>query len=82
MVPLCFRVFSNGTGGREQGKAMPEQRSAQEPSVSDGVRWGNRERFGARNVFRSRQSLRMGDPLEMYLTMPRELTGRESEKVR
>jgi hypothetical protein len=32
--------------------------------------------------FRSRQRVNVGEPLEMYFTIPRELTGRSAEQVR
>ena len=83
MVPLRFRIIENTNRkiGVEAGAA--EERRAVKSAVALGVLDGEAINLSERGIyFRARQALRVGDPLEMFLTLPRELTGRDSEQVR
>ena len=75
IVPLRFRVtkgadpFAGVTGA-----------SARTPF---GTIEGESVNLSERGIyFRSRQRVDVGEPLEMYFTIPRELTGRGAEQVR
>jgi hypothetical protein len=79
-VPLRFRVLTNGNG---VSKSDGVQETVPRISSFLGVRDGQAVNLSERGMyFRARQEINVGDPLEMYFTLPRELTGRESEQVR
>jgi hypothetical protein len=73
VVPLRFRVLSGVVG---VGVA----------SVSHGhmgIQDGQTENISERGIyFTSSMKLSVGEPLEMYFTMPSELTGRSAESVK
>jgi hypothetical protein len=74
-VPLRFRVAKGvDSSAREAGA------SARTPF---GTIEGESVNLSERGIyFRSRQRVNVGEPLEMYFTIPRELTGRGAEQVR
>ena len=74
-VPLRFRVTKGADPfARETGA------SARTPF---GTIEGESVNLSERGIyFRSRQRVNVGEPLEMYFTIPRELTGRSAEQVR
>ena len=75
-VPLRFRV-ANGTNQLVTGS--PSART----SALFGTVEGESVNLSERGIyFRSRQRVSVGEPLEMYFTIPRELTGRSAEQVR
>jgi hypothetical protein len=70
VVELRFRVVA--------GKHQPAQESAYFGTVE-----GESVNLSERGIyFRSQKKMTVGQPLEMYFTIPRELTGRTSERVR
>jgi hypothetical protein len=75
IVPLRFRVIASG-----------HTQSVQETSKASsllGTFDGQLVNLSERGIyFRSREKMSIGQPLEMCLTIPRELTGRMSEQVR
>jgi len=75
-VPLRFRVAKSVDSlARETAGA-----SARTPF---GTIEGESVNLSERGIyFRSRQRVDVGEPLEMYFTRPRELTGRSAEQVR
>jgi hypothetical protein len=75
-VPLRFRVAKSVDSlARETAGA-----SARTPL---GTIEGESVNLSERGIyFRSRQRVNVGEPLEMYFTIPRELTGRSAEQVR
>jgi hypothetical protein len=75
-VPLRFRVAKSVDSlARETAGA-----SARTPF---GTIEGESVNLSERGIyFRSRQRVNVGEPLEMYFTIPRELTGRSAEQVR
>jgi hypothetical protein len=82
-VPLHFRIASNGAKGVGTDVTATDEGRASKSTTSSGVLDGEAINLSERGIyFRSRQPVTVGDPLEMYLTLPRELTGRESEQVR
>jgi len=82
-VPLRFRITSNGNRPTGSDVAAAGDKRAKKPAVAMGVLDGETVNLSERGIyFKSRQPLRVGDPLEIFLTLPRELTGRDSEQVR
>jgi len=76
-VPLRFRV----TKAAEQVARDPAGSVAGKTSF--GTMEGESVNLSERGIyFKSRQRVNVGEPLEMYFTIPRELTGRGAEKVR
>jgi hypothetical protein len=74
-VPLRFRIITNGN-------ADAEKRAAKASAYSESQE-GETINLSERGIgFRSRQQVSVGEPLELYFTLPRELTGRSPEQVR
>jgi len=84
-VPLRYRVVSNGAAQHEDYGAvsyLARGRLATAPALSTMVQ-GEAVNLSERGVFfLTPERLREGEPLEMYFTLPRELTGRSPEAVR
>ncbi len=80
-VPLRFCVDANGHQA-EATETRPEATAAGEPPRrAECV--GKALNLSERGVyFTCREKLNIGQPIEMYFTLPRELTGREPEDVR
>jgi hypothetical protein len=74
VVPVRFRIVANGgretLGLREVGRNSVTHEGEVLNLSENGV------------YFTSRMKLSVGEPLEMHLTLPRELTGRNPELVR
>src|ERR1700690_3072699 len=74
-VPLRFRVAKDADPFARKTGA-----SARTPF---GTIEGESVNLSERGIyFRSRQRVNVGEPMEMYFTIPRELTGRNAEQVR
>jgi len=74
-VPLRFRIVTNGS-------ADNEKRVARATAYHESLE-GEAINLSERGIgFRSRQRVSVGEPLELYFTLPRELTGRSPEQVR
>jgi hypothetical protein len=76
-VPLRFRVTKSAdhlareVGGRVSARTLSVTIEGESVNLSErGI------------YFRSRHRVKVGEPLEMYFTIPRELTGRSAEQVR
>ncbi len=81
-VPLRFRVNSNGRNARMElatGYGMPDSKALAQAANLEGQALNISER-GV--YFTSREPLQVGEALDMYFTLPRELTGRQEEQVR
>jgi hypothetical protein len=74
VVPVRFRIVANG------GRETLGLREAARNSVTHEGEVLNLSENGV--YFTSRMKLIVGEPLEMHLTLPRELTGRNPEQVR
>jgi len=82
-VPLRFRILTNGNGSQMQGAARPEELLAHKVSSYSPSYEGKALNLSERGLyFTAREKLSIGAPLEIYLTIPRELTGRGPEPVR
>lgn len=81
-VPLRFRILANGNGVHAEDAARPEPSAPRVSSYSPSFE-GKALNLSERGVyFTAREKLSVGAPLEIYLTIPRELTGRGPESVR
>jgi hypothetical protein len=88
VVPLRFRVLSGVVG---VGVASAPPGSMTDPEMAPrwpapgriGIQDGQAANISERGIyFTSSMKLSVGDPLEMYFTMPSELTGRRAESVK
>lgn len=87
IIPVRFRVLASvlATGGfadamdaADKFESLEERKSNVLSAVA-----GETVNLSERGVyFRSRHAVSVGQPIEMYLTLPRELTGRSPEEVR
>jgi hypothetical protein len=87
VVPVRFRVlasvsvagrFATAVDAADQLESLAARKSNLLSAVT-----GETVNLSERGVyFRSRHNVSVGQPLEMYLTLPRELTGRSPEEVR
>jgi hypothetical protein len=82
-VPLRFRILVNGNGSHPQEGAQPDELLAHKVSNYSPSYEGKALNLSERGLyFTAREKLSIGAPLEIYLTIPRELTGRSPEPVR
>jgi PilZ domain len=89
VIPLRFRILANEfvagsnrdfTGSRS---GMTDFHPVRSMPIHLAVLEGETVNLSERGIyFRSRQNVSIGEPLEMYFTLPRELTGRGPEEVR
>jgi len=82
-VPLRFRILVNGNRVHTQEAAPAEEILAHKVSSYSPSFEGKALNLSERGLyFTAREKLSIGAPLEIYLTIPRELTGRGPEPVR
>lgn len=82
-VPLRFRVVADGQDASLGEFAGGLGAQPTKPSMSAATCEGEAFNLSERGVyFRSRERVNVGERLEMYFTLPRELTGRAPEQVR
>lgn len=80
-VPLRFRILASN-GGAPQMAEFGRGRTIA-PVESRGILEGEAVNLSERGIyFRSRERVTIGEPLEIYFRLPRELTGRSAEEVR
>ena len=83
VVPLRFRVVTNGRNAQEDDIAASYGMRGSKAVALANMLEGEALNLSERGVyFTSREKLQVGEPLEMYLTLPCELTGRGPEQVR
>jgi hypothetical protein len=81
-VPLRFRVSTNGRNAAAEIAASYGMRDLK-VLASAATLEGEALNISERGVyFTSREALQVGEALDMYFTLPRELTGRQPEQVR
>jgi len=81
LVPLRFRFISNAIGNESSQSVLPSEPVRKLPFT--GTFEGQAVNLSERGIyFTSSEKMSIGQPLEMYFTIPRELTGRASEQVR
>jgi hypothetical protein len=88
-MPLRFRILENEfvpdttRGPIDSTSATKESTAARAPSVHLAVFEGETVNLSERGVcFQSRHQIRVGQPIEIYFTLPSDLTGRSPEQVR
>jgi|SRR5579863_1533897 len=83
VVPLRFRVVTNDHQSQLDGLRADYENIASKTTIAQATLEGEVQNLSERGMyFTSREKLSVGAPLEMYLTLPRELTGRTPEQVR
>jgi len=82
-VPLKFRVATNGRNAQAEIAASYGMREDMKSLANAATLEGECLNISERGVyFTSREALQVGESLDMYFTLPRELTGRQPEQVR
>ncbi|HUA02233.1 MAG TPA: PilZ domain-containing protein [Candidatus Aquilonibacter sp.] len=82
-VPLRFRILSSGNGRHAEDAFQKAEPLAPKSASYSPSYEGKALNLSERGLFfTSREKLQIGAPLEIYLTIPRELTGRGPEPVR
>lgn len=89
VMPIRFRILTNDPAASTKpefagsGASMNDFRLVRSMPVHLAVLEGETVNLSERGIyFRSQQEVSIGEPLEMYFTLPRELTGRNPEEVR
>jgi hypothetical protein len=83
VVPLRFRVVNNGYKAQAEDIASSYGLRKSKDLAYAAMLEGEALNISERGVyFTSRVKLHVGEPLEMYFTLPQELTGRGPELVR
>ena|ERR1700728_774752 len=81
-VPMRFRVDTNGRNAQSDLAASYGMRDAKATAQAATME-GQALNISERGVyFTSSEPLHVGESLDMYFTLPRELTGRQPEQVR
>ncbi|MGD1210170.1 MAG: PilZ domain-containing protein [Candidatus Acidiferrales bacterium] len=82
-VPLRFRILTNGNDPHTEDIVASHETSAPRAQAYSATFEGQALNLSECGLyFTSREKLSVGEPLEIYLTLPRELTGRSPEPVR
>jgi PilZ domain len=83
VFPLRFRIASNGRNAEADEIAASFGLRGTKTMNQLATMEGEALNLSERGVyFTSRETLQVGEPLEMFFTLPRELTGRGPEQVR
>lgn len=83
LVPLRFRILENGNGHSDDRVRVIQNAAGSRMHAHFGMAEGRAENLSERGVyFVSREPVSAGEEIELYLTLPPELTGRSSESVR
>jgi PilZ domain len=82
-LPVRFRVTANGQHDQEPQIEASREKSTGRAAMPGGEFVGKALNLSERGLyFTCKENLRIGQPLEMYFTLPQELTGRAPENVR
>jgi len=83
-IPLRFRVLSHFVrAGVSASSSSPGQEAWQKSSGRAGIQDGQSINLSERGIyFKAHSKLSVGAPIEIYFTLPTELTGRTPEEVR
>lgn len=82
-LPLRFRVAANGQNDPEQEIETNRDAPAVRTATAGAEYAGKALNLSERGLyFTCREKLSVGQPLDMYFTLPQELTGRAPENVR
>jgi hypothetical protein len=82
-VPLRFRILAKRMNHHPGQVTVTYETRGAKASGYFGASEGEAVNLSERGIyFRSREEVSVGEPIEMYFTLPRELTGRSPEQVR
>ena len=82
-VPLKFRVATNGREAQAEMAARYGTQEDPKELANLATLEGECLNISERGVyFTSKEALQVGESIEMFFTLPRELTGRQPEQVR
>jgi len=82
-VPLRFRVATNGRNAQAEMNASYAGQEEMKELANAATLEGECLNISERGVyFTSKEALQVGEAIEMFFTLPRELTGRQAEQVR
>lgn len=83
LVPLRFRILDNGNGHDDTVIRLTDYAAGAGTHAHFGMAEGQAENLSERGVyFVSRERVTVGEDVELFLTIPAELTGRADENVR
>jgi hypothetical protein len=81
-LPVRFRIRDNGLENQPK-EPHPHSKGGASSAAHNGMCEGVALNLSERGIhFKSRERLTVGQPLEVYFTLPPELTGRKTEDVR
>jgi len=82
-LPLRFRVGANGSNDQAESVEPVAETAAGSAAAAGAECVGKALNLSERGVyFTCRENLTIGQPIELYFTLPHELTGRAPEDVR
>jgi hypothetical protein len=85
-IPLRFRILTHFVGvgiGDSAGSLSPSQKARLTESGRVGIQEGEAVNLSERGIrFNSNMKLHVGEPIEMFFTLPTELSGRSPEAIR
>jgi hypothetical protein len=83
LIPVRFRILGNGNGHAETAVHLTETARGAGTHAHFGMAQGQAQNLSERGVyFVCREKLAAGEEVEMYFTLPAELTGPPAESVR
>lgn len=83
LVPLRFRILANGNGHDDTAIRLTDYAAGAGTHAHFGMAEGQAQNLSERGVyFVSREQVTVGEDVELFLTIPAELTGRADESVR
>jgi hypothetical protein len=83
IVPLRFRIIENGHGSCENAVRFTDSASGPKTHGHFGMPQGEVQNLSERGVyFICREKVAAGEEVELFFTLPAELTGRPAESVR
>ncbi len=82
MIPLRFRILANVYACTGESSAIVREDWPRASAGHFGMLDGEAINLSERGIgFKSRERLRVGDQVDLYLSIPRSLTGRSPEQV-
>jgi hypothetical protein len=82
VIPLRFRILANVYASAGNSSVSSLEDWPRESAGHFGLLDGEAINLSERGIgFKSREKLRVGDQVDLYLTIPRSLTGRSAEQV-
>ena len=83
VIPVRFRIIKNGTKPSDASVRPTESARGPLTHAHNGTLDGETVNLSERGIyFISAEKVKVGEELEIYFTLPLEVTGRRSEKVR